>query len=123
MKPNMTPLAPPAHDCPDCTSGFVIRICRVCDLTGWRERGGDIHDCTFCAGDGVTRHVCDCCVYGVPSAWGKGGIPMNVRAPHDMNGAPNPTRTTVTQTLRSIKGHPMTWRRAAAAILIAVGWW
>lgn len=53
--------------------------------------------------------------------------PANARAPRDMNGTPIPTpdrtRPAVTQTLRAIKGHPMTWRRRAAAILIAVGWW
>lgn len=53
--------------------------------------------------------------------------PSNARAPRDMNGTPTPrpdrTRPHVAQTLRDIKGHPLTLRRAVAAILIAVGWW
>ena len=69
----MIPLAPPRPGCPDCTQGIVIRVCRVCDLQGSREVRGEWQDCTFCAGDGVTRHVCDCCVWGVSPAWSQGG--------------------------------------------------
>ena len=70
----MTSMNPPAHDCPDCTQGIVLRVCRMCDLQGSREVRGEWQDCTFCAGDGVTRHVCDCCVYGVSGAWKQGGV-------------------------------------------------
>ena len=53
--------------------------------------------------------------------------PCNTRAPRDMNGTPTPrtdrTHPHVTQTLHDVKGHPMTLRRAAAALLIVVGWW
>lgn len=51
----------------------------------------------------------------------------NNRAPRDMNGVPTPRinrpRPHVTQTLHDVKDHPMTLRRAIAALLIAVGWW
>ena len=74
----MKSINPPIPDCDACVSGIVIRICRMCDLQGSREIRGEWRDCTFCAGDGVTRHVCDCCVYGVPCAWARGGIVAEV---------------------------------------------